>query len=133
GSSWEVEDVSPFEATFSYPWVTVGADGTLAVSFEALRPGQAFPQQEIYAMIVDLDPECEVDGKTCEGPSLITGRVNQVSIGADANSQADFFQLEISPTTGRIHVVWTGKNRQLYHARQASGPNLSNTASCGVS
>ena len=131
GESWRVYDVTPFEGRFSYPWVTMGADGVVGIVFEASRTGSNL--QHIYAMQWRADAGCiePSTGQRCEGPASVTARVNTRSIGTDPAGQADFFQTEISPTTGAQHVVWTGSGKQLWHARSLAAPSMGSRI-CGT-
>lgn len=131
GQTWSVDDVTPFPGVFSFPWLAVGPNGDVGVTFEAKRDDDPSLQQNIYAMLVRPNPDCLVDGEECVGPATVTGQVNTALLGTDFNTQADFFQTDFSPTTGKMHVVWTGRSNQLYHARQSTGPNLARTAFCG--
>lgn len=131
GASWDVHDVTPFQAYFSYAWVTVGAGGDVGISFEARLPNEGV--QRIWAMQWRPEANCE-DPETserCTGPASVAARVNLLSVGASHTQQADFFQTEIASTNGRQHVVWTGSSYQLYHARTNEAPSMDGTSYCG--
>lgn len=131
GSTWEVHDVTPFPGLFSYAWMTVAPNGDVSMTFEARATGEAL--QRIWAMQWRPDAGCVDAGtsETCAGPASVAARVNQLMIGSDYSKQADFFQTEVSPTTGAQHVVWTGSSNQIFHARSAKAPTMSGISYCG--
>lgn len=131
GASWEVHDVTPFRGDFSYVWLTVAANGDVALAFQA-KPADS-SANGIYAMQWRPDAGCAdpVTNETCTGPAWVLTRVNRRAISADPTGQADFFQTEVSPTTGAQHIVWRGSSFQLWHAASSTAPSSTAVRWCG--
>ena len=131
GATWTTFDVTPFSGLFSYAWLTVGENGDVGVAFQAKRTGESF--QSIYAMQWRPDAACQdaTTGEPCVGPASVTVKANHRPVSADPAGQADFLQLEISPTTGAQHVVFRGNGFQLWHARTSTAPSMDGSRYCG--
>lgn len=132
GETWTVNDVTPFDGVYSFPWMTVGPTGDVGISFVAHPSAEENANHYVYAMVWRPESSCSPAGDPstdCAGPASSYARVSPRSVGG-YSSQADFFQLEFSPDNS-LDVVYTAPGNKIMHARQNSGPDLA--ASCGVS
>lgn len=125
GSTWEIHDVTPFAGSFDSGALTVGPDGTVAIGFH--RPS---PSNRLYVTFWRPSSDCLTDPadpeSLCTGPTSVTTKAGNEA----APDQEHFFQIRFAPD-GSINVPYENSSGHNKFIRQASGPSMTRTPTCG--
>ncbi|HVE74027.1 MAG TPA: hypothetical protein VNA30_02915 [Mycobacteriales bacterium] len=139
GRTWKRYDVSPFPGVFTFPRIAVAPNGDVGIVFDGHAYAERSSLWHLYAMVWSPDAGCarrtSAGWASCKGPATAYGRIGPSF--REAYSQGDFFQGAFT-RAGVMHVAYDGVERttspkQVFHARQVSGPNMSGQRFCGVS
>lgn len=139
GRTWRRYDVTPFPGVFMFPRLTVSRSGDVGIVFDGIAYGARSQTWHLYAMLWRPDGGCIQQTRSgrsvrCHGPATAYGRIGPAF--RQAYSQGDFLQAAFT-RDNVLHVAFNGVERtvspkQVMHARQISGPNMSTAGFCGV-
>jgi hypothetical protein len=123
GKTWEVHNVTPFAGAYNSAALTVGPDGTVGIGF--------IRSSRVYATFWRPASNCLMDpanpDSMCTGPTSVTVRAAAEGVP----DQEHFFQIRFDPTDGSLNIPYENTSGHNKFVRQASGPSMSGTPTCG--